>query len=325
MRAEARFEGEPRLSSLSPGDWLEILKRAARSSLDDNVPMIASAVAYGSFFAIPSVLLLVVGLFGLFSGPDTVAELMNRLGAVMPAEATQLLGDSLRRLSEQNSTSLLFAALGLVLAVWSVSGAMTTYMAALNAAYEREDRRGFVRKRLVALVMAAVIAVAVLLVGVLLIFGPHIEHWLGDALGIERPLSWIWWVAQWPILAIGLLSAFAVVLYFGPDVEHRRWQFITPGSVVTLVLWLVTSGAFAVFTSYFASYNKTWGSLSAVIVTLTWLWLSALALLFGGEVNAEVERWFEGRQREGVRRPARSHASSSDAGRTGRPASPSSA
>jgi membrane protein len=202
---------------------------------------------------------------------------------------------------------------------------MTTYMAALNAAYEHEDRRGFVRKRLVALVMAAVIAVAVLLVGVLLIFGPHVEHWLGDALGIERPLSWIWWVAQWPILAIGLLSAFAVVLYFGPDVEHRRWQFITPGSVVTLVLWLVTSGAFAVFTSYFASYNKTWGSLSAVIVTLTWLWLSALALLFGGEVNAEVARSLEGRQRAGVRRPAPSRASSSDEDRTERRASPSSA
>jgi membrane protein len=313
------------LTRLSARDWLEILKRAARSSLDDNLPMIASAVAYGSFFAIPSVLLLAVGLFGLLSGPDTVAELMDRLGAVMPAEATQLLGDSLRRLSEQDSTNLLFVALGFVLAVWSVTGAMSTYMNALNAAYERADRRGFVRKRLVALAMAAVIAGAALLVAVLLILGPHVERWLGDALGIEGALSWIWWVAQWPILGIGLLAAFAVLLYFGPDVEHRRWQFVTPGSVVTLVLWLLTSGAFALYTSAFASYNKTWGSLSAVIVTMTWLWLSALALLFGGEVNAEVERALEGRERGGVRRPALSASSSPDAGRTGRRASPSSA
>lgn len=296
-----RSSGAPSLTRLSARDWAEILKRAVRSSLDDNLPMIASAVAYGSFFAIPSVLLLAVGLFGLVTGPDTVAELMDRLGAVMPADATQLLGDSLRQLSEQDSTNLVFAAVGLVLAVWSVTGAMTTYMAALNAAYEREDRRAFVRKRLVALMMAAVIAAAGLLVGVLLIFGPHVERWLGDALGIERPLSWAWWTVQWPILAVGLLAAFATLLYFGPDVEHRRWQFVTPGSLVTLVLWLLTSGAFAVYTSFFASYNKTWGSLSAVIVTLTWLWLSALALLFGGEINAEVERTLEAREREGPR------------------------
>jgi membrane protein len=286
--------------------------------------MIASAVAYGSFFAIPAVLLLAVGLFGLVSGPDTVAELMDRLGAVMPAEATQLLGDSLRRLSEQDSTNVVFAAVGLTLAVWSVTGAMTTYMAALNTAYERQDGRGFVRKRLMALIMAAVIATAALLVAVLLILGPHVEHWLGDALGIEGPLSWVWWVAQWPILAAGLLAAFAALLYFGPDVEHRRWQFVTPGSLITLVAWLLVSGLFAVYTNSFGSYNKTWGSLSAVIVTLTWLWLSALALLFGGEVNAEVERTLEGRAREGARGSEPSLASSSDAGRSGRRASPSS-
>jgi membrane protein len=313
------------LAGLSGGDWLDVLKRAARSSLDDELPMIASAVAYSSFFAIPSVLLLAVGLFSLFSSPDTVAELMDRLSAVMPAEATQLLGDSLRRMSEQNSASLVIAAVGLVLAVWSVTSAMTTYMSALNTAYDREDGRGFARKRLVALTMAVVIALAALLVGVLLIFGPHVEHWLGDALGVEGALSWAWWIAQWPILAVGLLAAFATLLFFGPDVEHRRWQFVTPGSLVTLVLWLLTSGAFALYTSYFASYNKTWGSLSAVIVTLTWLWLTALALLFGGEVNAEVEREVtEGEADRSVpTRSGQSRASSSDADRSGRRASPS--
>jgi membrane protein len=290
--------------------------------------MIASAVAYSSFFAIPSVLLLALGVFGLVTGPETIDELMDRLGTVMPAEATQLVGDSLQRMSERGSTSLAVALLGLVLAVWSVSSAMTTYMSALNAAYEQEDSRGFLRKRLVALTMAAVIGFAVLLVSVLLILGPHVERWLGDALGIESALSWAWWLAQWPLLAFGLLAAFATVLYFGPDGDRRRWRFITPGSLITLVLWLLVSGGFALYTSHFGSYNKTWGSLSAVIVTLTWLWLSALALLFGGEVNAEVERPEEGTDEGGSRaaprrRSERPRASSLDGDRSGRRASPS--
>ena len=138
--------------------------------------------------------------------------------------------------------------------------------------------------------MAGVIAGATLLVAVLLILGPHIQEWVGEALAIEGLLSWAWWIAQWPLLAVGLLAAFATLLYFGPDVDQRRWRFVTPGSLIALVVWLLASGGFALYTNYFGSYNKTWGSLSAVIVTLTWLWLTALALLFGGELNAEVER-----------------------------------
>ena len=301
-------------------DWLEFLKRALRSSVDDEVPMIASAVAYSTFLAIPSVLLLAVGIFGLVTGPDTVQELMDRFDAVMPAEATQLLGDSLRRLSEQGSTSLVLAAVGLVLAVWSVTSAMTTYMSALNRAYEADDSRGFARKRLVAVLMAGVIAGATLLVAVLLILGPHIQEWVGEALAIEGLLSWAWWIAQWPLLAVGLLAAFATLLYFGPDVDQRRWRFVTPGSLIALLVWLLASGGFALYTNYFGSYNKTWGSLSAVIVTLTWLWLTALALLFGGELNAEVERAARGE----LRRSELSRASPSDAGRSGRRACPSS-
>jgi membrane protein len=313
---------------LSARDWLEVLKRAGKSSLDDDLPMIASAVAYGSFFAIPSVLLVAVSLFSLFSGPDTVAQLMDRLGAVMPAQATQLLGDSLRQLSQHDSANVALAALGLVLAVWSVTSAMTTYMTALNRAYGVDDGRGFARKRLVALGMAVVIAFAGLLVGVLLIFGPHVERWLGDALGLEGVFSWAWWIVQWPILAAGLLAAFATLLHFSPDVDHPRWQLVTPGSLITLVAWIASSGAFALYTSSFGSYNKTWGSLSAVIVTLTWLWLSALALLFGGEVNAEVERpqlaaGDGGASAAPRRRSERSRASASDADRSGRRASPS--
>jgi membrane protein len=287
---------DPGLRDLTPRDWLAVLRRSVSETVADQMPMVASAVAYSSFFAIPSILLLAVGLFTLAASPDTITELMDRFGTFMPVEATELLGDSLRRLDEQPSTGVVVTLVGLVLALWASTSAMTTYMAALNMAYDRDDGRSFARKRLIALLMVGAIGAAVLLVGLLLIFGPYVEAWVGDLLGLEGVVGWLWWTLQWPLLFFGLLVAFGVLHYFGPDVEHPRWQLITPGSIVAVLGWLVASGGFAVYTSLFGSYNKAWGSLAAVIVTLTWLWLTALALLFGGEVNAEVERSRELRQ-----------------------------
>jgi membrane protein len=169
-------------------------------------------------------------------------------------------------------------------------------MTGLNLAYDRKDRRSFMKKRLTALAMAACIGFAFLLIAVFLIFGPTIEKYVGSALGIESFLGYVWWGAQWPILLGGLLAAFATLLWLGPDVDHPEWRFLSPGAAVAVAIWLIASAAFAVYTAKFGSYNKTWGSLSAVIVMLTWLWLTALALLFGAEVNAEVERSRELRQ-----------------------------
>jgi membrane protein len=235
---------------------------------------------------------------------------MDRLDAFMPAEATQLLGDSLTRLEQQPSAGLLLTIFGFTLALWASTSAMTTYMAALNTAYDRKDGRSFVRRRLIALGLVAAMGGAVALVVFLLILGPQAERAVGELLGIEGTLSWAWWVIQWPVLVGGLLVAFAVLHYFGPDVDQRAWRFVTPGSVIAVASWLAVSAGFALYTGLFESYNKTWGSLSAVIVTLTWLWLSGLALLFGGEVNAEVERTREllqGRRAEdGLVAPRRS-------------------
>jgi membrane protein len=180
---------------------------------------------------------------------------------------------------------------GFVLAVWSTTGAMTAYMTAVNLAYDRKDRRSFVRKRLVAGGMVAVIGIAFLLVATLLIVGPSVEHLVASHAGAASgAIGWAWWIAEWPILLVGLLAAFSTLLYLGPDVEHRRWHFVTPGSVFATAVWLAASGGFAVYTSMFGSYNKTWGSLAAVIIMLTWLWLAAIALLLGAELNAEAER-----------------------------------
>jgi membrane protein len=264
--------------------------------LNDNMTMIASALTYSTFFAIPSVLLLVVGVFSLAAGPDTITTLIDHLGHVMPQQATQLLDSSLRRLSRNPSQGIAMTAVGAVLALWSTTSAVTSYMTAVNLAYDRKDQRKFVRKRLIAIAMVACIGCAFVLVAVLLLFGPPIQGWVGRSVGMQSAVSWLWWSVQWPILVVGLLAAFATLLWLGPDVEVRSWRFLTPGGLVAVLLWLAVSGLFAYYTSRFGSYNKTWGSLSAVIVMLIWLWLTSLALLFGAELNAEVERSLELRQ-----------------------------
>jgi membrane protein len=288
---------DPGLRDLSLREWRAVFVRAFKGFLDDNGTMLASALAYSTFFAIPSVLLVAVGVFTLVAGPDTIPSLMGHFSQVMPAEATNLLGGSLRRLKERPSTGIAITALGALLALWATSSAMTTYMTALNLAYKRKDERSFVGKRLVALELVAIIGLAFLLVAVLLIFGPSLERLVAShAGGASGAVGWIWWIGTWPILLVGLLAAFSTLLYLGPDVRHPRWRFVTPGAVVATAIWLAVSGGFAFYTSRFGSYNKTWGSLAAVIVMLTWLWLAAAALLLGAELNAEAERSRERRE-----------------------------
>jgi membrane protein len=297
---EAELEPVP----FSARELLAAVTRAAKAMVEDNMLMIASALAYSTFFAIPSVLLVAIGLFTLIVGPATITSLIHSFGHVMPHQATQLLSGSLHRLDQHPGTSITMTLVGFVLALWSVTSAMTSFMTAVNLAYDCKDTRNFVKKRVVAAAMAACIGAAFVLVAVLLMFGPQIERWVASKLGASSAVAYVWWAAQWPILVVGLLLAFATILYLGPNVddEKRRWQFITPGAVVAAVVWLAVSGLFAVYTAKFGSYNKTWGSLSAVIVMLTWLWLSSLALLFGAELNAEIERTHQ--RRRGL--PARS-------------------
>jgi membrane protein len=282
---------DPGLRDFSFADWKAIVIRAFKKFMENNAMMLASALAYSSFFAIPSVLIVATGLFTLIAGPQTITHLMQQLHGVVPAQATDLLGQSLRRADANPGTSIVMTIVGFILAVWSVTGAMNSYMLAVNIAYERKDKRSFVKKRIVALKMAAVISLAFALVAVLTIFGPVVEHAIASRIGAAGGvLNIVWWIAQWPLLLAGLLVAFATLLYLGPDVEQRKWQFLTPGSLVAAVLWIAASGLFAVYTSTFSFYNKTWGALSAVIVMLTWLWISGMALLLGAEINAEVER-----------------------------------
>ncbi len=290
---------DPTPADLTKRDYGAILVRAARKSLDDHVTNLAAALAYYAFLAIPSLLLVAVGVFGLVGGEDAITSIVSRLEGVVPSEAVTLVEESLRRVTEQQASSgIALAVGGAVLALWSLTGAMETLMWSLNAAYDREETRGFVKRRLTALAMVVLMLVAFGLCFGLLVLGPHLSGWIGSAVGLEAVVQWLWWTAQWPVLVLGLLLAFAAILYLGPNVEHPRWRFLTFGTAFAVVVWLLASGAFALFVSRIGTYEKAWGSLAAVIVMLTWLWLSALALLFGAEINAEAERSRELRRGE---------------------------
>jgi membrane protein len=180
--------------------------------------------------------------------------------------------------------------------VWSVGSAMQNLMWALNSVYGRDETRGFVRRRLAAWAMALFALVGIALATGLLVLGAHLSRWVGNAVGQRTVVTVVWWVAQWPVLVGGLLVAFAGIVYLGPNLERPRWRLLSFGAVFAVVTWLLASGAFAFYVSRFGSYNKTWGVLAAVVILLTWLWLSAVALLLGAEIDAETERSEAGRR-----------------------------
>jgi membrane protein len=268
----------------------KVLRRAGADSLDDGLPMVAQALAYSLFLAIPATLLVVLGVFSLFADAGTIESLIDRARAVMPSEAADLLRDSLNRTAASTRSGVVMTLTGLALAVWTTTSAATTLMAGLTITYDRKESRKFVRQRILALVIVGALVVSGALVIGLLVLGPHLERWIGDAVGLPTLTAWLWWSVQWPILIAGLLFAFAIVLYYGPDVEQRSWKLITPGALTAVLIWLVASAGLALYTAHFGSYEKTWGTLSAVVVTLIWLWLTSAALLFGAEINAEVRR-----------------------------------
>jgi membrane protein len=267
-----------------------ILKRSVSRSLRDHITNFAAALSYYAFLAIPSALLIAVGIFGLVASPDDVTTVVDKLGHIIPTQAQELLTGSLKHMTKHPSSGLMVLIVGAVLALWSLSGAMQNLMWALDAAYEVPETRSFLRRRLTAFGMVVFAIVGFVLVFGVLVLGPHLSGWIGSAVGARTAVEVVWWVAEWPLLVGALLVCYSGLLYLGPNVKERRWRFLTFGSVVAIVIWLASSSLFAFYASRFSSYNKTWGALSAVVVMLTWLWLSSVALLFGAEINAETER-----------------------------------
>jgi len=294
---------EPRLADpgpaeLSKRDYLAITRRAIKEFNRDHMTNIAAALAYYAFLAIPSALLVAVGTFSLVASPSTVTTVIGKLHGIVPGQATSLLDSSLRNMVHNKGTGITVLSIGGVLAFWSLTGAMQNLMWALNIAYDRDEGRGFVRRRITALWMVLFALIGFALAFGVLVLGPHLSTWIGNAIGAKTVIKIAWYIGEWPLLVGGLLVAFAGFMYYGPNVKQPRWRFLSFGSVFAVVIWLAASGAFAFYVSRFGSYNKAWGALSAVVVMLTWLWLSGVALLLGAEINAEAERSRELRRGE---------------------------
>lgn len=280
-------------ATLPAGGWREavdVVKASVKGALADNLTDIAAALAYYAFLAIPAALLVAVGVFGLVADPGDIQSLIGRLDGVVPQEALTLIDDSLTRVTSSSGSGASLAIVGLLLALWTSSGAMSALMRGLNRVHGIEETRSFVRQRLTAVALLGWCLVAVVFSFVLLVLGAPLSRALGDAVGQQTLVGWLWWGAQWPILAAALFLAVAGILRLGPADPHHSARAEAAGAAVAVVIWIVASGMFGVYVSRFGNYGAAWGSLSAVIVLLTWLWLTSVALLLGGQVEAEVER-----------------------------------
>jgi membrane protein len=288
---EARPAGPP---LRRPSAWrraADVLRASVRSALEAEITDAGAALAYYAFLAIPATLLVAVGAFGLFAQEGAIDDIIDRLDGVVPDEALTLIDDTLTRVTQSSGSGASLAVVGLVLALWTSSGAMSALMRGLNRVHDRRETRSFARQRLTALALLGWCLLAVIASFTLLVLGAPLSHAVGESLNAETAVGWIWWTVQWPILIVCLLAAVAGILRVGPAGGERRPRgAVLTGAGVAVAIWLVASAGFAVYVSRFSSYGAAWGSLSAVIVMLTWLWLTSLAVLFGAQVEAVVER-----------------------------------
>jgi len=256
----------------------------------DNMTSVAAALAYYAFLSVPAALLVAVGTFGLLAGPGAVTTVVDKLHGIVPTQAATLVDQSLRQLVGSRGTGLAVLGVGFLVAIWSLTGAMQNVMWGFGIAHGCPDRRGFVRKRLVALGMIFFALIGFAVAFGVIALGPPLSTWVGRSVGAQGAVKIAWYAAEWPLALAGVLLAFAGLMVLAPDRRDKDRGAVSAGAIVATILWVVASGAFSVYLSGFASYNKTWGSLAAVVVMLTWLWLGGVSLLFGAEIDAELER-----------------------------------
>jgi membrane protein len=274
--------------------WFATLKRTATEFRDDNLSDWAAALTYYGLLALFPALLALVSLVGLVGDPksttDKVTEIVTAIGPESGAETFQ---GPIESITSNRGAAGLTLILGLATALWSASAYVGAFIRASNVIYEIPEGRPFWKLRplqlLVTLTMIVLIAVVAL---GLVLTGPIVEA-VAEPIGISGAALTIWDIAKWPVLAALFVALIAVLYYASPNAKLRGFKWVTPGSLVAIVIWLVASAAFAFYVANFGSYDKTYGTLGGLIVLLVWLWITNLAILFGHQLNAERERSLE--------------------------------
>jgi membrane protein len=268
--------------------WVDVFKKAGKHFIADDCIGLAQQVAFSALLAFLPTVILVIGVLGLF-GPGPFNSLEHFVGSVAPKSVIDIIDLAKKDAAHNKSGSALALTLAVLLAFWAATGAMSSVVKAVNRAYEYDETRPIWKVRLISLVL--VLATGLVLVGtfLLIIFGGN----LGDAIARRTPLDGgfkvFWNVARWPIAFIAVLLFLELIYYLAPNRETRTWRWLTPGAVVGSLAWLGLSGLFALYTSFSSSYNRTYGSLAGGIILVLWLYYSAWAILFGAELNSQVD------------------------------------
>jgi membrane protein len=288
----ARFRrGPDSPTDLNKRSWWGTVKRTVAEFRQDNVTDWAAALTYYAVLAVFPALIALISILGLVVDPATITrvitDVVSQLG---PQSAVDTFKGPIEQISSNRSSALLGLVFGIALALWTASGYVGAFMRASNVIYGREEGRPFyILRPLQLLVTLVLVLMAALVVLALVVTGPVAEA-IGNAVGLGTTAVLVWDVAKWPVMLIVVMVMLAILYWSSPNAKPAGFRWVSPGSVLAVVVWIVASAAFAFYAANFGSYNKTYGALGGVIVFLVWMWLTNVAVLLGAELNAETER-----------------------------------
>lgn len=269
-----------------PPAWRSIPRRLKADMKADDATLLAAGVAFYFLLALVPALVALVSTYGMVADPGDIQKTVNDALKAAPTDVQDLVESQLTSIVEGSSSGLKIGVIvGLALALWTASSGIKNLMTAVNRAYHQEESRGFLKLRGLALGLTAVF-VLLGAVAAGLFFAPRAMSSSGST-GVARDVLML---ARWPLAAVVVIVGLGVIYALAPDRPAPHWEWLSPGAIIATVVWLVASLGFSFYTSHFGSYNETYGALGAIVVVMLWLWLGALAVIVGAEVNAERER-----------------------------------
>ncbi|TMU82018.1 YihY/virulence factor BrkB family protein [Pseudomonas fluorescens] len=262
-----------------------VMVRTVTEFVDDEMSTYASALAYQMLFSLFPFILFLIALIGFLHLPDFFSWLRLQSELVLPPQALEQVNPVIDQL-QQSKGGLL--SVGIVIALYTASAGVRLMMSAMNAAYDVVEGRPVWKRFPLSIVYTVGIAGMLLVAAALMVLGPQVMGWIAAQVGLEDFIVTVWTIARWPVIVILMMVAVALIYYVMPDVK-QEFRFITPGSVLAVVVWIIASLGFAFYVKTFANYNAMYGSIGAIIVLLLYFYISAAVLLLGAEMNAVIE------------------------------------